>query len=73
MELADHNGIVVIDSYPIFNQHYAETHQNLDYLPTDGHWNAAAHRLMARELEKVINAADAPFGRNRDPKLTSIE
>jgi len=52
--IAAQSGIRVIDSYPVF-QRYFDDHQGpLDRSPVDAHWNAAAHRLMAREVARVI-------------------
>ena len=55
MLLAAISGMRVIDSGPIFHEYYASTHQRLDFLPQDGHWNPTAHRLMAHAVAEVIN------------------
>jgi hypothetical protein len=55
MRLAAERGMRVIDSLPVFQRHYAATHQHVDYLPQDGHWNPTAHRLVAQEVAQVIN------------------
>ena len=60
MQLAGADGIHVIDSGPIFREYYATTHERLDFLPQDGHWNPTAHRLMADAVAQVIN--DTPPG-----------
>lgn len=53
-ELAAPLGIHVIDSYPVFQQYFAAGNGPLDRSPVDAHWNAAAHRLMAREVARII-------------------
>jgi hypothetical protein len=60
MQLAATGGMRVIDSGPIFRDYYAATHQHLDFLPQDGHWNAKAHGLIAHAVAGVINDAPAP-------------
>jgi len=54
-ELAARTGIHVIDSYPVFQRHFAERRGPLDRSPVDAHWNPAAHRLMAREVARIID------------------
>ena len=61
MQLARGNGLQVIDSYPVFQHYYAVTGRHVDYLPQDGHWNPAAHHLMALEVARVINASERSF------------
>jgi len=53
-QLAARACLRVIDSYPVFKQYFEERHGPLDRSPVDGHWNAAAHRLMAREVARII-------------------
>jgi len=53
-ELAGQMGMHVIDSYSAFQRHFDEHQGPLDRSPVDAHWNAAAHRLMAREVARVI-------------------
>jgi hypothetical protein len=60
MQLAASSGYHVIDSGPIFRDYYASTHQHVDYLPQDGHWNATGHQLMAHAVAGVINGAPPP-------------
>jgi hypothetical protein len=57
-ELAAQNGIRVLDSYPVFQRHFAESHDRLDRSPIDAHWNPTAHRLVAREIARLIEHAD---------------
>ncbi len=54
-ELAAQAGMHVIDSYPVFQRHFAERLGPLDRSPLDAHWNPAAHRLMAREVARIID------------------
>jgi hypothetical protein len=44
----------VIDSYPVFQRHVAAGLGRLDRSPIDAHWNPDAHRLMAREIARLI-------------------
>jgi hypothetical protein len=53
-ELASRAGMRVIDSYPVFQRHFAEGRGPLDRSPIDAHWNPAAHRLMAQEVARII-------------------
>jgi hypothetical protein len=52
--LAERAGIRVIDSYPVFERHFAARKGPLDRSPLDAHWNPTAHRLMAREVARII-------------------
>jgi len=54
-ELAAQRGMHVIDSYGVFKRYFDEGHGPLDRSPLDAHWNAAAHRLMAREVAGIID------------------
>jgi hypothetical protein len=54
-EIAAQAGMHVIDSYPVFQRYFDEHRGPLDRSPLDAHWNAAAHRLMAREVARVID------------------
>jgi hypothetical protein len=53
-ELAARSGMHVIDSYPVFQRYFGERQGPLDRSPVDAHWNAAAHRLMAREVARIV-------------------
>ena len=53
-KLAAGNGMHVIDSYPVFQRYFSERLGPLDRSPVDAHWNAAAHRLMAQEVARII-------------------
>lgn len=54
-ELAAQTGIHVIDSYPVFQRHFAQRLGPLDRSPLDAHWNPAAHRLMAQEVARIVD------------------
>ena len=54
-ELAAQSGMQVIDSYTAFQRHFDDRLGPLDRSPLDAHWNPAAHRLMAREVARVID------------------
>jgi hypothetical protein len=45
----------VIDSYPVFHRHFEQAQGPLDRSPVDAHWNGTAHRLMAREVARIID------------------
>jgi hypothetical protein len=53
-EIAAQAGFRVIDSYPVFKRYFDENQGPLDRSPLDAHWNAAAHRLMAQEVARII-------------------
>ena len=59
-ELAARSGMHVIDSYEVFQRHFDGGHGPLDRSPLDAHWNAAAHRLMAREVAGIIDPRADP-------------
>ena len=46
-----------IDMEPLFNRHWQVNRERLDWLPMDGHWNPAAHKLAA---EAIIQALKEP-------------
>lgn len=52
MNLAAEYRHEVIDMQPVFAGHWANSHERMDYLPADGHWNPVAHRLAAAEVLK---------------------
>jgi hypothetical protein len=54
-DLAAQSGMHVIDSYDVFKRYFDGGHGPLDRSPIDAHWNAAAHRLMAREVAGIID------------------
>jgi hypothetical protein len=45
----------VIEMAPIFAAYFRATGQRVDYSPIDWHWNAAGHRLAAREVARVMS------------------
>jgi hypothetical protein len=46
----------VVDMAPLFASYYRATGDHVDYLPSDGHWNAAGHQIAANAIASVINA-----------------
>jgi hypothetical protein len=57
-EQATARGYNVIDMQPVFIARNRSDGSRFELLPTDSHWNAAANRLAADEMEK-----SAPFAR----------
>ena len=55
MQLAREAGMHVIDTEPLFRRHFEAGLGPLDRAPLDGHWNPAAHRLVAEEVARVVN------------------
>lgn len=53
-EVARQAGIHVIDAEPVFRRHFEAGLGPLDRSPMDAHWNPAAHRLIAREVARII-------------------
>jgi hypothetical protein len=56
-ELARAGGLRVIDTEPVFRRHFEAGLGPLDRSPLDAHWNPAAHRLIAREVARVIETS----------------
>lgn len=54
MGLTRTQGMRVIDAEPLFRQHFEAGLGPLDRSPLDAHWNPAAHRLVAREVARLI-------------------
>jgi hypothetical protein len=52
--LAKAAGMRVIDTAPLFRRHFEAGLGPLDRSPLDAHWNPAAHRLVAREVARII-------------------
>lgn len=61
-ELARARGMHVIDSYPVFQEYFRRHGRPVDRAPFDAHWNPTAHRLMAREVARIIGPAPARLG-----------
>ena len=60
---AQSRGVTVIDLLPAFQSEAARSDELL-YLPTDGHWSAAGHRLAAEvAARKLIASHVRPEGR----------
>jgi hypothetical protein len=47
--VADH-GFAAVDMQPLFEGHWREYRERMDFLPIDGHWNRVGHRLAADAL-----------------------
>ena len=54
LRLAKERGFETIDMQPIFEQHWLDYHERMDFLPIDGHWNPVAHRLAADAILKKL-------------------
>lgn len=50
ISMATASGFKVVDMQPVFENHWAEHKERMDYLPADWHWNPVAHRLAAEAL-----------------------
>ena len=59
-QLARAAGMHVIDTEPLFRRHFEAGLGPLDRSPLDAHWNPAAHRLVARELARLIEPGVKP-------------
>ncbi|HJU99808.1 MAG TPA: hypothetical protein VJ752_04600 [Burkholderiaceae bacterium] len=51
---ARRSGFAVVDTQPVFSQHWRDVHERVDFLPMDGHWNGVAHRLAAQQLLPLL-------------------
>ena len=49
----------VVNLQPVFERHWTQRRERMDYLPADGHWNPLAHKLAAVELLKHIKPTEA--------------
>jgi hypothetical protein len=58
--LARAAGMQVIDTEPLFRRHFEAGLGPLDRAPLDAHWNPAAHRLVAREVARIIGPRTGP-------------
>jgi len=56
LRLAARYGLEVLDMQPVFERHWRQRHERMDFLPTNGHWNAVAHQLAADEVLKRLIA-----------------
>jgi hypothetical protein len=66
-ELARLAGMRVIDTGPLFRRHFEAGLGPLDRSPLDAHWNPAAHRLVAREVARLIEPAGKASVEPRGP------
>lgn len=54
-KLALQQRLDVVDMQPVFQRHWDEKRERMDFLPMDGHWNRVAHKLAADEIVKLLN------------------
>jgi hypothetical protein len=47
-------GYRIVDTEDLFNDYYQYTHEKLDFLPTDFHWNASAHQLVVDRIYPIL-------------------
>lgn len=59
LQEAQRVGMKVVDTVPLFREHYAATGERVDYSPTDWHWNATGHRLAADALRDLMERSPA--------------
>jgi hypothetical protein len=59
-------GLQVVDTLPIFEQHYRTTGRPVDFLPVDGHWNGLGHGLVADVVAQIISSADLQFAQAQE-------
>jgi hypothetical protein len=52
--LARAAGMHVVDTEPLFRQHFEQGLGPVDRAPLDAHWNPAAHRLVAGAVARII-------------------
>jgi hypothetical protein len=52
--MASNYGFNVVDMQPVFESHWAQRHERMDFLPADGHWNPVAHALASEEILKRL-------------------
>lgn len=55
-------GHKVVNLQPVFERHWTQRRERMDYLPADGHWNPLAHNLAAAELLKHVKPTVAYRG-----------
>jgi hypothetical protein len=58
--VANARGYRTIDSHTVFNNYYRKNRKQLDFLPTDFHWNAKGHQLIFNLLEPELEKILAP-------------
>ena len=57
-EVATAKGYQVLDTQALFAAYYQSTHKKLDFMPTDFHWNAKAHQLVADLIYPILTKMD---------------
>lgn len=60
MAQARQHGHVVVDMQPVFEEHWRQRAERLDFLPMDGHWNKVAHGLAAQHVMPLLLPAKQP-------------
>jgi len=64
---AARRGEHVIDMGPVFAAYFKATGGRLDYSPSDWHWNAAGHRLVAAEVARIMRLGTPETDRTPGP------
>ncbi|MDP1524964.1 MAG: hypothetical protein Q8M20_04090 [Rhodocyclaceae bacterium] len=62
LRVAPTYGHGVVDLQPVFERHWSQRRERMDFMPADGHWNPVAHQLAAVELLKHLKPAEAQRG-----------
>jgi len=52
---------------PVFAAYFKATGGRLDYSPSDWHWNAAGHRLVAAEVARIMRLGAPETDRTPGP------
>ena len=65
MAQARQHGHVVVDMQPVFEEHWRQRAERLDFLPMDGHWNKVAHGLAAQHVMPLLLPAGSHTGAAR--------
>ncbi|MGK5076167.1 hypothetical protein [Janthinobacterium sp. ZB1P44] len=60
MAQARQHGHVVVDMQPVFEEHWRQRGERLDFLPMDGHWNKVAHGLAAQHVMPLLLPGGQP-------------
>jgi hypothetical protein len=68
LRLAPTYGLDVIDMQPVFEKHWAQYRERMDFLPLDGHWNPVAHQLAAEEVLKRLGVKNFPLENGKAAK-----
>jgi hypothetical protein len=76
-QVAEARGYRVIDAHPVFTNYYQTTQKQVDFSPTDFHWNEAAYDTIAQtvypSLTEIIKQPATPaVGKNEPPAAAMI-